>query len=309
VPVYEIYGRGLRSSMPLPELSPIAAEPQLTFTRARLDDPEGEWFEIWPEPDGRPWIRAMRLSSGYAVQYVNLAEFHIDRDGRDIVCDTAPECSDDMVRHFLLDQIVPLALSLHSPVLHASCVLVNGEMAAFVGPGGAGKSTLAFALGRAGHPIGSDDGLLLRLEASRVLGTPAYPGARLWRDSAQALAAGPPLNPGARQATKLRFREGLPFFMHTAPLTRLYVVDPQPAADARFEPLSRRTALMEVVQQAYRLALDDRASLARQFDVLARTVMHVPAWRVSFPRALDAWQPLAGAVALHISRGTEAVAV
>jgi hypothetical protein len=305
--VYSIYGRRLRSDTPLPELAPAggsagrdggtAAETSdLVFTRGSIPEPAGTWFEIWPAPEGRAWVRGIKVTSGYVVRYEDRADFLVDPVRRTITCDrdTDSGCPDEMMRHFLVDQVVPLMLSLDVPVLHASSVVISGAMAAFIGPGGAGKSTLAVALGRLGHAVGSDDGLLLTRKSGEIFGVPAYAGARLCGDSANAVA-------GQRAAcsTKIRVRDGLPFFSGAAPLARIYVVDPRPSADIVFHALTPREAVMALVEQAYRLALDDRDALVRQFDDLADAAVGIGAWRLSFPRALDGWRALAGAVARH----------
>lgn len=300
--VYTIYGRALQSDMPLPELAPARSGAEgegasdIVFTRGRIPEPAGRWFDIWPVPDGRAWVRGIHVADGYVIRYEDRADFLVDPVRRTITCDddTDSGCPDEMMRHFLLDQVVPLMLSLDAPVLHASSVVVDGAMAAFIGPGGAGKSTLAVALGRLGHPVGSDDGLMLTPTAGAVLGTPAYAGARLCADSASVVGGRP-----AAGAAKIRMREGLPFFSGTAPLTRIYVVDPRPSSDIAFHELSPRESVMALVEQAYRLALDDRNALVRQFDDLAGTARRVGAWRLTFPRVLDGWRALSTAVAGH----------
>lgn len=294
--VYGIYGRRLQSDMPLPELARAAGTPDLVFARGRIPEPAGTWFEIWPVPDGRAWVRGIRVSSGYVVRYEDRADFLVDPDRRTITCDddTDSGCPDEMMRHFLLDQVVPLMLSLDAPVLHASSVVIDGALAAFIGPAGAGKSTLAVGLGRLGHPVGSDDGLLLERSDGEVLGIPAYAGARLRADSAGVVGEQP-----STSAAKIRVRDGLPFFTGAAPLARIYVVDPRPSAGIAFHALTRREAVMALVEQAYRLALDDRDGLVRQFDDLAAAALRIGAWRLSFPRALDGWRALSSAVAGH----------
>jgi hypothetical protein len=168
MPVYAVYGRRLGSDIPLPELATVGGESDFLFRRGALAIGAERWFEIWPQPDGRPWIRGMKVSCGAA-------------------------------------------------------------------------------------------------------------------------------------ARKLRIRDGLPFASGPFPLTRLYVIDPSPAVSIRFEPLTARAALMELVQQTYRLALDDRDALASQFDVLADVVTRLSAWRVSFPRTLAGVSGLAESVGEHIS--------
>jgi energy-coupling factor transporter ATP-binding protein EcfA2 len=308
--LYRIYGRALESDLPLPELTlarpsiereggAAAGTPDIVFQRGRVAEPDGQWFDIWPVPDGRAWVRGIKVPSGYVIRYVDRADFLVDSERRTITGDddTDSGCPEEMMRHFLLDQVVPLMLSLEAPVLHASSVVIGGAMAAFIGPGGAGKSTLAVALGRLGHPLGSDDGLLLACESERIVGIPAYAGARLCADSAhQVASAGLPV-PAAPHRGKVRVHDGLPFHDGPAPLARVYVVDPRPSAEIAFHALPSRAAVMELVGQTYRLALDDRDALVREFDVLADVALRIEICRLAFPRALDDWRALALAIA------------
>lgn len=262
-----------------------------------------DWFDIWPTEDGAPWVRAQRTARGYRIRYEGRADFAVDVASRSIACDPV-NCPDPMIRHFLLDQVVPLMLSVDHVVLHASSVVLNGGFTAFVGPGGAGKSTMALALGRAGFAIGSDDGLLIDAPPDRRtprrprLAIPSYPSLRVWQDSA-ALAATAPDNPDEPASAKREFREGLSFCTEPLPLLRLYALDREPSVSTSFEALSPRETAMTLVEQSYRLALDDRVSLARQFDAVSDIARSVPAWRLSSPRRLDAWRELAAAVAAH----------
>jgi hypothetical protein len=305
MPAHEIYGRSLLSDIELPELPDAPAPearaeegprfPALAF-EARLPlPPRDGWFTLWLRPDGDPWVRAARTAAGYHVQYTNCAEFHVDLERR-VIAGARVTCEAGMFRHFLVDQVVPLMLSVDQPVLHASSVAIDGGMAAFAGHGGAGKSTIAIALARLGHAIGADDGLLLT-DAGE--GVPAYPGIRLWPDSEAALAGGLRGYGRSRARAKQRFREGLAFAA-AGPLTRLYVLDPGGAAAVTFAPLPPRDAAMELIRQAYRLALDDRSALARQFDTLAALAPALSAWRLSFPRHLTEVMSLACAVHEHL---------
>ena len=271
-----------------------------------------EWFDIWLTENGAPWVRAQRTPRGYRIRYEGRADFVVDFDSRSIACDPL-NCPEAMMRHFLMDQVVPLMLSVDHVVLHASSVVLNGGFAAFVGPGGAGKSTIALALGRAGFAIGADDGLLVEPESDprtpsvSWLATPSYPSLRVWQDSA-AVAPVAASNADEPPSAKRQFCEGFSFFTEPLPLVRLYVLDPEPSASTCFEPLSPREAVMTLVEQSYRLGLDDRSSLARQLDALSRIARDVPAWRLSSPRRLDAWCDLAAAVAAHAADTASEVA-
>ena len=305
---YRVYGRRLASVVRLPEVRTCDGPADLSFSVAPLGPaPDGPWFDIWSTEQGRPWVRALRTEYGYRIRYERRADFLIDRRSATVVCDPR-DCPEMMMRHFLLDQVLPLMLSLDAIVLHASSVAVNGGFAAFIGPGGAGKSTIALALGRAGYAIGSDDGLLVRSDDQVVTATPAYPTVRVWQDSASKVAALPPANATAPSTAKRRFRDGFRFATDELPLTRVYALDPHPSATIRFEPLAPRVAVMALIEQSYRLSLDDSASLARQLDELVAIARHVPAWRLSTPRRLDAWRDFADAIATHSGGGAFEVA-
>ena len=54
--------------------------------------------------------------------------------------------------------------------LHATVVVVSGEAVAFLGESGYGKSSLAASFLDSGHQLLTDDLLILRASAGRVLG-------------------------------------------------------------------------------------------------------------------------------------------
>jgi len=305
MPSYDIYGRTLESDLALPELQEAAPRSggfplgaPLRFDHRVPAPPASGWFNIWYRPDGLPWLRASRTAAGYHVQYCNCADFSLDF-ARGAIAGGAIDCAPEMFRHFLIDQIVPLMLSVHAVVLHASAVAIDGALAAFAGPGGSGKSTIAFALSRLGHRIVSDDGVLLTAGERGTIAVPAYAGIRLWPDSEAALAAGLRGSGRPRAQAKQRFRDGLAF-AGAGLLTHFYVLDPGAAAQPSFTPLSPRDTAVELIKQAFRLALDDKASLARQLDVVTAAAPGISAWRLAFPRALDQTATLARAVERHV---------
>jgi hypothetical protein len=297
--IYQVYGRRLASRVEFPEINSCDGPADWRFTTGRLGGGSFTWFDIWTTADGGPWVRASRTPNTYRIRYERRADFLIDRSSRTISCEP-DDCPAPMMRHFLLDQVLPLAFSLDAVVLHASSVAIGGGFAAFIGPGGAGKSTLALALGRAGYAIGSDDGLLI--DGDAPLATPSYPSVRVWPDTAARVAGRRPVNPTAPRTAKRLYRNGFTYATDPVPLRRLYVLDPAAAPSVRLESMPPREAAIALVEQSYRLALDDGLALARQFDDLARIARQVPAWRLSSPRRLERWKELADAVVDHVER-------
>jgi hypothetical protein len=301
MPAYEIFGRILTSDIALPELPDARNDrmgPPLAFERRLPAPPAGGWFDVWYAPDGGPGVRAARTPTGYHIRYGGAADFQIDASRRALCGDTV-DCPVAVFRHWLVDQVLALAVSLDATVLHASSVALDGPLVAFAGPGRAGKSTLATALARQGHAIGSDDALLVEVRGAGVHALPAYPSVRLWRDSEDAVAAG--LAGAGRPSAigKQRFSGGLRFAREGA-LARIYLLDPTPAPDVRFERLTPRDAAVALLSQTYRLALDERAVLARELGTVAAIAARVGCWRLSFPRRLDRWRALAADVEAHV---------
>ena len=142
-------------------------------------------------PDGQPWMWAAGQRDGYLLRYCGLADFLVDRGGAEIKLSSAGAAtSSNTLRHLVLDQTIPMVLSLRGiPALHASAVVTPNGVCAFLGATGAGKSTLAASFSAAGYPVLSDDCLAFR-EADKFYAVPAYPGFRLWTDSAQWLSTG-----------------------------------------------------------------------------------------------------------------------
>jgi hypothetical protein len=268
--------------------------PALAFEQRMPEPPPSGWFTIWHRPDGPPWVRAARTERGYHVQYCNCAEFALDLERR-AIRGAAIDCSPQMFRHFLVDQVVPMMLSVDGVVLHASAVEIDGALVAFAGPGGSGKSTLALMLARRGHAVVSDDGLLLVRGQNASTAVPAYEGVRLWPDTETALAGGLHGSGRPQPEAKQRFRDGLPF-AGAGVLTQLFAIDPAPSAAVTFTRLSPRDAAVELVKQAFRLALDDPSSLARQLDAIVAAAPGITAWRLSFPRTFAAAPSLAAAI-------------
>jgi len=301
MPRYELFGRELDSDMPLPELPAAAAgvPVRLSFERIRPAPHDGGWFAIWRRPDGAPAVRACRTPSGYRIEYSGCAEFDVS-PRRGLVQGDTIECPEELFRHFLLDQVMPLAMTLETPVLHASSLAIDGRFVAFSGCGGAGKSTLAIALARRGHALGGDDALRVDARDAGVDAVAAYPGVRLWEDSERAVAADLAGSGRTERIAKQRFSSGLRVVRGARALTRVYVLDPASAGAIAFERLSPRDAAIELLSATYRLALDDRAAIAREFDTLTSVASRVECWRLRFPRRLDAWPALAADVEAHV---------
>jgi hypothetical protein len=318
---YQVYGLLLSSEMALPELTSAAeTEPKgradlrvLLARRCEAFPLPSQWLMSWTLPTGERWLSVAKGESGYLLRFPELADFSVDADGREIVCLPEPEIPSHTLRHLLLDQVLPLVLTIRGrKALHASAVLTPAGVCALTGPTGTGKSTLAASLLRADNPVLSDDCLVLEARDGQILATPAYPGLRLREDTLKALGndAGPLLSV-AHYTSKRRLvpdRHGSHLLAQAFPVARIYslvrpaVVEEEDGPVApRIERLSPRDSLVELLPFLFHLDVTDRTMLARHLDFLEQVVSHVPVRRLWVPNSFTALPAVHEAVLLDLN--------
>ncbi len=248
----------------------------------------------WELPTGEPWLSCAKFESGYVLRFTNLADFCVDRMGREITYHPTSELLPETLSHLLLDHVLPLVLNVRGQdALHATSVLTPYGVCAFTGATGTGKSTLAASFHRAGDPILSDDCLVLKPHRGCLVATPAYPGLRLWDDTLSSLdltrhATRPVAHYTAKQRLITSDRiDHLPEMSRS--LVGIYSLIRHPVEDmpVQSERLSRRAALMELLPHTFRMDVTDRHMLIRQLDFLEHVVTQVPIHRLHFPSSFD----------------------
>lgn len=250
----------------------------------------------WLLPDGGSWLSATRIDGKYLLRFHDRADFLVNPDGREIICVYWHENSGDTVRHLFLDQVMPLVLNLRGgEAVHASAVLVENGVIAFLGPTGAGKSTLAGMFFHAGLPPLSDDCLALVEREGGFNAVPAYPGLRLWKDALDCLFGdGGEHPPVAHYSKKRRVRldrNPRGYCDEPQPVRCFYTLADPAEADAAMnlaiEMLSPRDALVELIRRAFRFDWEDKEMLERQLRFFSGIAAEVPMRRIVIPRDLS----------------------
>jgi hypothetical protein len=245
-------------------------------------------------PEGPSWLTCTRTTQGYRLRFSQLADFLVDRAGRQVICIALPETPPETIRHLFLDQVIPPLLNLRGrEALHASAVGIAGCACAFIGISGQGKSTLASAFHVAGYPLLCDDCLVLNENAAQLMVEPAYPGLRLWDDSRSLLFGQMrPTLPVSHYNQKRRIATPAPEYPTLLPLRCIYSLlrDEKDGLTTTplIESLSIRDAFMELVLHAFRLDLTDQAMILRQMRLLERVANEVPMKRLRLPNDLEA---------------------
>jgi len=263
-------------------------------TQASVREPR-DWLLQTSLPDGQPWMWASRNEHGFLLRYVDLAEFTVNLRGTEIaLVHAAPVSSRDTLAHLLLDQALPMVLGLRGiPTLHASTVVTPRGVCGFLGPTGAGKSTLAASFSAAGYPALGDDCLAIKEERG-FLAIPAYPGLRLWTDSAESLSTDWSDAPSVAHYTRKRRILSAPaikrFPARLERLAVIYCLTLEAAGSGvgelsapAIEPLRANEVFLQLLSASFMLDITDRAVLTRNLRFIERLLNAVPVRRLRIP--------------------------
>jgi predicted ATPase len=293
--------RGLGSRLPGIETTILPARQQASTPQAS--------FQLTSLPDGTPWLEYYRSEDGYLLRFPGLADFMVSADGRDIVSIPVPGLSPATLDHLYLNQVLPLALSRQQRVvLHASAVRVGNAAVAFVGESGRGKSTLAAAFARAGHPFLTDDGLQVLCDAAGCTILPGPASLRLWQDTGAALVpADAPLADAIDYSSKQRLLadSSLPHCAEALPLQALYVLGEGTATAAAFATLAPRASMLVLLQHCFLLDITEDEMLRQYFPKLAEVARQVPLFALDYPREFSELPAVIAAVTEHAARNSQ----
>ena len=265
-------------------------------------------FREWVFKDGVRWTLFFKDSSGYLLRFPTWADFHLSLDGRVASCWPCLGVNASSVDHLFLNQVMPLALSLHGKlVFHASAVEVNQRAVAFMAPAGRGKSTLAASFAASGYRFLSDDGLDLRIAEDQIEVRPSHPSIRLWRDSEEALVANHALRaPPVQYSSKARFLAGdkLRFCPVPLPLHRIYFLGDTHVSRPEIEPLSPSRVVEELMRNSFLLDIDEKTVLAAHFDELVQLAGKKLYFWLNYPRKYQLLPEIRQAIIEHAGQST-----
>lgn len=257
-------------------------------------------YDRWLRPDGESAAEFHRLPEGFLVRFPDQADFHIAMATRQVTCTPVPGNDPDMAESLYANAIAPL-IGNHGDGLyiHGSAVAVTGRGMAFLGASRRGKTTLAGALARAGHPFLTEDAVHLAPSGAGYLVYPGRPVLRLFPDSARQLlgaAEGP--HEDARKAS-VDAGPALPFHDTPVPLHAIYCLGAGTAQAITISPLSGGSVLTELMQHAFILDVEDRPRLKAHFERLSQLAGTVPFFHLDYPRSYAMLPAVVAALARH----------
>ena len=293
---YRVFDLLLNANLPIPGLMPIDDPPPTADLIVYL----GEWphtpdaANLETEPShvgpftadtGEPIVRIWSLADGSTlrVAYYHGPEFLLDLKSNRIWARWPQERPLEDAAAYLLGSVLGILLRSRGEIcLHASAVSMEDAAVAFVGPPGAGKSTVAALFSCRGHAVLADDVVLLReREPGKFSVIPSHPLLSLWPESLELIERRseelprvfsnlekrrlPLLNPANR------------FENRVLPLESVYVLGKRSSGPApQVQRLDGHAALMSLVADTYANYVLDSQQRAKELETLARLASRVP---------------------------------
>lgn len=291
---FRCFGLRFRSEVAIPWVleDPGDAPPDVRIRRADLEDGGRSAAErlihVARErgPEVEPGLKVFEGPDSVRWEYADGTRFRVDAAGREVEAAWPAHFTVGDMATYLLGPILRYILRRRGIVpLHAGAVEIDGSAVAFLGPPGAGKSTLVASLAGLGHPVLTDDVLALSERDGRIAALPAYPIVRLWPDSARRLFGAADALPLMTPNWEKRFLDlragGYRFADRELPPGAIYLLEP-PVEDAGVSIAAAPPAatLPAVLGNASARYVLDREARAREFRLVTRLLSEVPVRRV-----------------------------
>jgi hypothetical protein len=184
--VVSAFGLSIQSDFPLPALQTCGGKADVYVQRGTFSLPR-----MFPTSIHRHGIEALFGGENGAafLRWPGVASFWAQEGSRLLVQTETDTLTPELLSLFILSEA--FGLILHQKglfLLHASAVKVGERGVVFVGPPGAGKSTIAFSFALSGHTPIADDMVAIRVEPDTELSIlPGFSQIKIWPSAADAL--------------------------------------------------------------------------------------------------------------------------
>jgi hypothetical protein len=250
---------------------------------ARAPVDTGRLVQEWSD-DGEVYARAYASQDERWIEWPGVATFVFSRGPRAVTAWPAVSSSPEAIEDTFFRLLQPVVWqAMGSQALHASGVVIDGRVMALCGRSGAGKSTIAYALGRNGDQW-ADDAVVIEC------GT-------------DVTAIGLPFAPRLRESARRHFRHqnSVPAprrQVRRQPLGAVIVIDQQPDLPSlvRCRRLTVGEAFRSLVTHAHCFDPADPHDTRRLIEDYSVIADRVPAFALSYQPGFDHLPAVAQAV-------------
>lgn len=278
--LYRAFGLTFASEIHCPELRAAEGPADVTVHLARPANQSANGARPASGFDAVPGLFDLRVP--------RVGRFVVAR-GRSITIEPDPAADEDTLRLFLFGTAVGALLHQRELLpLHGSAVFKDGRTLLVLGASGAGKSSLAAALGRHGWRLQSDDVSVVRLEHGQAWCDPAFPRRKMWPDMLKQLGDDPkahaPVRPGLEKRSQIV--DAAQFHDAPAPVGGIVVLRPSRALTPTLTPLAGPARMACLKHQTFRANLRTPLDVhVPHFAIIARLAEQARVWRLQRPRS------------------------
>ena len=276
---YRAFGLNIQSGIFLPELAVKNFDkPDLTIKYGKFDVYSGksimesEYLRVTEDAIYRFWE--------------DIGKFKI-KNGNEIVMEKAPGVNEVVFRSFILGTIMAALLYQRGLfVLHSSAINLNGQVIAFLGNKGYGKSTTAMTFYKEGHSIIADDYIAIDPENSIPLVYPGYPSLRLsYKSRDHGNFSLKRVYYNKHEIDKLHVQVVDNFSFDKIPLKKLYVLKRN--KDLKISDFKPQEALMELVRNTFGISRFKKEDFVYNLKQCSSLLDHVDISLLEVPDSLE----------------------
>ena len=220
----------------------------------------------------------------FCLEFPGFVTFDVNPEERTIAIGAGVEANAETISHFLYDQVFPRIIAQNEfLVLHSAAVSSESGAILFIGPTGAGKSTLAASLHLAGFALIGDDAIIVRRNGSGHVAEAVYRSLRLNPDALTALGGPWSHRAMAQYSDKRRVEQAeLGDVLPPQPIAAIVVLSV--GQDVHLSRLSNVDACMSVAEHSFWLDPSDVGQTCKRLTAACEVVAATPVYRLSFRR-------------------------
>jgi len=248
VQYFRIAGLTVGSELPLPHMAAMAKSSSVPDIHIRRGP--APLTLACPDSSGPTWEMA---GDQLLLRIPGVARFLLQA-GRDIIFEPCDHGRTSDIAIFVTGTVFGILLhQRQQAVLHASAVMVGGKAILFCGASGAGKSTMAAALGNAGYPLLNDDISVIGRDGDVPLTHSDGRQLKLWQEAADALGLTDRLGDPVREGLSKHYVTPRSSIDETLPIGAVYLLrEARPPRQSGIARLNIADAARAVTANAYR---------------------------------------------------------
>ncbi|WP_271079229.1 hypothetical protein [Aurantiacibacter sp. MUD61] len=240
-------------------------------------------YDRWLTPAGDVAAEFHRSDRGYLLRFPDQADFAIADGLEAITCFPTPDTDERTIASLYANSVRPVVGNHAGEFnLHGSAVMIGGKALAIMGFSRRGKTTLAGALAKAGHPFLTEDVLALTPDGSNYSVAPQRPVLRVFDDTAAYLSG--EVASARGEKSELAESADVPAAKDAAPLGAICLLGQGDVEQVTISRCDPAVALAEIMQHSFVLDVEDRARLSAHFERLAALANAVPCHHLDYPR-------------------------